>query len=70
MTEHSAYGEFFEYKAGSRLWAEVHDFQYKVPTTSKMLLHYKIELAALALWAILLTIAINYSSKIIKPLYG
>lgn len=70
MAQNSKYGEFYEYKAGRNLWEEVKDFQYQAPSARDILLQYKIELAALLSWMIVLTALISYSSKKAKPIHG
>lgn len=70
MAENSHYGEFYGYKAGSKLWAEVEDFSYQTPTALALLKHYWIEVISLAFWLGIILLLIFYTNRKLKPLYG
>jgi len=50
MTQNSRYGEFYEYKVGAALWETIDEFNYTMPTKSKVLYTYRWELIGLTGW--------------------
>ncbi|MCB0629977.1 MAG: DUF3526 domain-containing protein [Saprospiraceae bacterium] len=60
MAEHSQYGEFYGYQAGSDLWQEIEDFSYQGPTVEELLRHYKLEISSLLIWVTAITILLNF----------
>ncbi|NJN24902.1 MAG: DUF3526 domain-containing protein [Cyclobacteriaceae bacterium] len=68
MAQNSEYGEFYGYKAGSKLWQEIEDFSYETPTAFTILENYKLELASLFLWVALILGLISYANRKMKPL--
>lgn len=64
MAEHSEYGAFFDYKAGSELWSEIEDFSYQGPTIGELLQHFRLEICSLLIWLTAITILLNrYPAK-------
>lgn len=69
MAQNSRYGEFYGYKAGSNLWQEIEPFSYQTPTAWELLKHYRLELASLLLWLLLLITLLAYTNRKMKPLH-
>lgn len=67
MAKNSRHGEFYEYKAGKNLWETISDFKYKTLVVTKALKYYRIELASLTFWflVMLLLIPSSFKSKVI-----
>lgn len=69
MAQNSKYGEFYGYKAGSNLWEEIEPFSYQTPTAWELLNHYRLELASLLLWLLLLIALLAYTNRKMRPLH-
>jgi len=63
MAMNSAAGQFFEYKAGRSLWEDLSDFSYKIPSVISLSKMYMKEFGSLALWFILMLVAIQIAGK-------
>lgn len=48
--DHSKTGEFYEYKAGRRLWESIVDFDYQSPAVGFAFRHLTLQMIALAVW--------------------
>jgi ABC-2 type transport system permease protein len=61
--DHSHYGEFYEYKAGRRLWESIKDFKYTIPAVATSFSQLLIECAALIVWVILSIVAVKLLTR-------
>jgi ABC-2 type transport system permease protein len=57
--DHSKTGEFYEYKAGKKLWVALEDFNYQIPKGLDGLRNYWIELFSLFFWTLGLMMGIT-----------
>jgi len=63
MAKNSRYGEFYEYTADASLWETIKEFNYTLPTRSKVLYAYRWELFGLVAWLFLTIVLLSMATS-------